>query len=87
MGNEQGILQEYQRNINREGGSQQASDVTVNSTTFTFMRTSAQDSLPLVSTLVISFVGRDLNGVVVHCIDVGASVTAMTTIRLFEVGK
>ena len=87
VSNEQGTPQEYQRNINSQDGSWQTSEVIVNSTTFTFMRTSDQDSLPLVSTLVVSFVGRDLNGVVLYCTDVGASVTSVTTIRLLEVGK
>ena len=87
VGNEQGVPQEYQRNINSQDGSQQTSHVTVNSTTFTFMRNSQRHRLPLVSTLVISIVSRDLNGVVVYCTDVGMSITAATTICLFEVGK
>ena len=83
VGTEQGMLQEYRRNINNEGGSQLASNViTVNSTTFTFMRTSDQGILPLVSTLVINFVSRDLNGVTVYCVDVIASMTASTTVHL-----
>ena len=83
VGTEQGMLQEYRRNINNEDGSQLASNViTVNSTTFTFMRTSDQGILPLVSTLVINFVSRDLNGVTVYCADVSASMSASTTIRL-----
>ena len=85
VGDEQGMLQELRRNINFQDGSQQTSQVTVNSTaTFTFMRTSNQNILPLVSMLVINSVSRDLNGVMVHCVDVNALMTASTTIRLFD---
>ena len=83
VGTEQGMLQEYRRNINNEGGSQLASNmIMVNSTTFTFMRTSDQGILPLVSTLVINFVSRNLNGVIVDCVDVYASMTASTIVHL-----
>ena len=61
--------------------SAQMSEIRVNSTTFTIMRTSAQHSLPLISTLVIDSVSSALNGTVVNCKDVGTSMTASTTIR------
>ena len=76
-------LLEYPRFINTEDESQQISEVTVNSTIFTFMRISARGSLPMISTLVINSVSRNLNGTVVHCTDVGTSTTASTTIHLF----
>ena len=54
----------------------------VNSTTFTFMRSSAQNK-SLVSTLSIS---AGLNGTVVQCIEVRDSVTsASTTINVIDV--
>ena len=81
-GNEQGVPQEYRRNINTQDGSQQMSMINVNSTTFTFMRTSSQGMLPLVSTLVIDSVNRYLNGTEVHCLDLATTTTASTTIRL-----
>ena len=84
MGNDQGAPQEYRRNINSHDGSQQISVIAVNSTSFTFMRTSAQGSSPLISTLVINSVSRDLNGTVVHCLDVGTSMITSTTIHLFD---
>ena len=37
--------------------------------TFTFMRTSAQGDLPLISTLFIDSVSIGLNGTVVNCTD------------------
>ena len=86
MGNEQGMLQEHRRNINSQDGSQQISQVMVNFTTFTFMRTSSRDILPLDSTLVINSVSRDLNGVMVYCVDVNASRSVSTTIHLFDMG-
>ena len=84
MGNDQGAPQEYRRNINSQDGSQQMSVITVNSTTFTSMRTSAQGSSPLISTLVINSVSRDLDGTVVYCQDVGTSLTTSTIIHLFD---
>ena len=86
VGDEQGMLQEHRRNINSQDESQQISQVVVNSTTFTFMRTSSQDILPLGSTLVINSVSRDLNGVMVYCVDVNASRAVSTTIHLFDMG-
>ena len=84
MGNEQGVPQEYLRNINSQDVSEQVSMTELNSTTFTFMRTSSQGMLPLVSTLVIDSVNRYLNGTEVHCLDLVTATTASTIIRLFD---
>ena len=85
MRNEQGRLQEYgPRFINSRDMSSQMSEIRVNSTVFTIMRTSAQGDSPLVSTLVVDSVSNNLNGTVVHCEDVSNSVTASTTIHLFD---
>lgn len=81
MRNEQGRLQEYPRFISHDG-AEQTSNVRVNLTTFTFTRTFA--SSPLISTLLIDSVSSTLNGTVVHCEDVGTSMTASTTIRIFD---
>ena len=67
--------------INAEDKSQQTSDLRVNSTTFTVMRTSAQASSPLISTMVINSASSDLNGTVVNCDNIGASTSASTTIH------
>ena len=68
--------------VRAEDASQQTSSITVNSTTFTTMRTSDQGSLPLISTMIINSVNGYLNGTVVNCDDVGTSesMTASTTI-------
>ena len=85
MRNDQGRLQEYPQFISQDGSQQTHNSViTVNSTTFTFMRTSAQGSSPLVSTLVINSVGSTLNGTTVRCEDAETSTTASSTIRLFN---
>ena len=84
MKNEVGRFQEYPRFISYDG-AEQTSNIRVNSTTFTFMRTSAQgSSSPLISTLLIDSVSSTLNGTVVHCMDVGASMTTSTTIHLYD---
>ena len=45
----------------------------INSTTFTFSRTSAEDSLSLMSRLLISPVSRGLNRTEMKCVDVEKS--------------
>ena len=85
VGNEQGMVQEHQRNINSQDESQQTSQVMVNSATLTFMRTSGQGISPLISTLVIDSVSSALNVTVVYCEDVGASIIASTTVLLFDI--
>ena len=84
MGDEQSI-REYQRIITSQDVSEQVSMILMNSTTFTFMRTSSRGILPLVSTLVIDSVNRYLNGTEVYCDDVATSATASTTIHLFVI--
>ena len=84
VGDEQGVLLNYHRLITSQEISGRVLMLLVNSTTFTFMRTSSQGSLPLVSTLVIDSVNRYLNGTEVHCLDVETFATASTTIHLFE---
>ena len=83
--NDQGRLQQYQRFISQDGTRQtHESVITVNSIIFTFMRTSAQGDSPLISTLVINSVNRDLNATTINCEDAETSMTASTTIRLFD---
>jgi hypothetical protein len=84
VSNEQGVPQEYRRSINSQDASQQVSMIQVNSTSFTFMRTSDQGMLPLISMLVIDSVNRYLNGTKVYCLDVATSTNVSTTIRLFD---
>jgi hypothetical protein len=83
--NSLGKLREYgPAFINSEDESQQISVIRVNATTFTIMRTSARGSSPLVSTMVINPVNRDLNGTVVNCEDIGTSMTATTTLHYVD---
>jgi hypothetical protein len=84
VSNEQGVPQEYRRSITSQDGSRQVSMIEVNSTDFTFMRTSDQGMLPLVSTLAIDSVNRYLNGTEVYCSDVATLATTSTTIYLFD---
>ena len=84
--NDQGIIEEITVNINSGDTSQQMSQRLVNSTTFIFMRSSAQNR-PLVSTLSIDSVSTGLNGTVVHCVEVGGSMaSASTTIQIRNSG-
>ena len=62
---------------------QQAHQITVDSTTFHFSRSSAQDSLPVVSRLLIS---STRNGTVINCTDVVSSDTTSTTVNIVNIG-
>ena len=59
---------------------------TADSLVFNFLRISAYDSMPVISTLVISPVSRRINGTVVNCDNVGASEVSSTTIIVGERG-
>ena len=60
----------------------QVSEQRIGSTTFLYSRSSAENALPLISTLSISPVSEDLNGTVVNCTDVSTSNTASTMINV-----
>jgi hypothetical protein len=68
----------------------QRTSITVNSVTFTFIRTSIQGALPLVSTLSINTVSIGLNGTVVRCTDLTVAdpmLSAGTTIHIVDTGQ
>ena len=66
--------------------SNQVKQRIVNSTTFTFSRTSAQGVSPLITTLSIDSVNTGLNGTVVYCLDVANPMTlASTTIQILDI--
>ena len=67
-----------------EALSSQSVLLQVNSTTFTLIRNSSQNVLPLIVTLSIDSVSIGLNGTVVTCRDTGNSVTASTTIQIID---
>ena len=60
----------------------QVSEQRIGSTTFLYSRNSAENVLPLTSTLSISPVSKDLNGTVVNCTDATTSDTASTMINV-----
>jgi hypothetical protein len=85
----QGTFQMITNNqiINFRDVHQMATEV-VNSITFTFMRTSSQGALPLVSTLSIDSVSIGLNGTIVRCSDVANPfVLASTTILIIDTNQ
>ena len=59
----------------------------IGSATFLYLRSSAENMLPLISTLSISPVSEDLNGTVVNCTDVTAGDTVSTIIINAMIGN
>ena len=80
--NERGMLDEVIGFSNSRDRSQQVMQMMVNSTLFTFMRMSAQNDTPLISTLSIDKVSIDLNGTVVHCMEADSSSMKAVTLSL-----
>ena len=86
--NELGREEEITVSRNSRDDSQPPSDRIINSTTFTFIRTSAHGNLPLISLLSIDSVGIGLNGTVVHCMDVSNPMSsASTTIQIIRINS
>ena len=65
----------------------QVSEQRIGSITFLYSRSSAENVLPLISTLSISSASEDLNGTVVNCIDVTTFDTASTMINIIIIGN
>ena len=84
--NEQGTLEDITTFSNSRDTSQQVTSITVNSTTFTFMRSSARGASPLKSTLSIDSVSIGLNGTVVNCTEEEGSMPASKSIIIHIVG-
>ena len=87
--NEQGTLVEVTDSVQINSlDANQMSQREVKSAAFMFMRISAEDTTPLVSTLSIDSVNISLNGTVVRCSEVGGSMTsASTTIQIIDIGE
>ena len=88
--NEQGILEKITNDvtINSRDPYNQMTPAVVNSATFTFIRSSAQEDSPLISTLSIDSVNIGLNGTIVQCMDVANPMTlASTTIQIVDVSQ
>jgi hypothetical protein len=65
--------------------SNQTMLIEVNSTTFTLIRNSSQNILPLIVTLSINSVIAGLNGTIVSCInEANSSLSASTTIQIID---
>jgi hypothetical protein len=78
-----GLTQTFMPDVTPDGV---APPLTVNSTTFTVSRLSAQDSSPLISRMTINPVSEGLEGVAVSCVDVAASESVTTTIQIVDIG-
>ena len=83
--NEQGTFVEAaSAQINSLDGNQMT-EREVNSSTFTFMRTSAPDTSPLISTVSVDSISIGLNGTVVNCSYIANPTTlASTTIQIID---
>ena len=81
-----GAVMNFMHSNTADGPSGVPPPVTVNSTMFTYSRLSARDRLPLITRLIISSVSEGLNGVEVSCMDLEASESTTTTIRIIGVG-
>ena len=83
--NEQGRLHEITTFSNSRDMNQQLMPMVINDTSFTFMRISARNATPLVSTLAINSTSIGLNGTVVCCRDaINPMTSASTTIKIFD---
>ena len=76
---------EFSRIIQATGSASDAmTQLVVNSIVFSFSRTSAEDSLPVMSRLLITSVSRSLNGTVINCEDLDTSEISSTTVVIRE---
>jgi hypothetical protein len=85
--NEQGMEEEITVSRNSRDRSPPPRERIINSTKFTFSRISAEDDLPLVSTLAVNSTSIGLNGTEVRCIDAsnpGTMTSASTTIKIIN---
>ena len=87
--NEQGTLVEAANSVQINNvDANQMSQRLVDSAIFTYLRTSAQGTSPLISTLSIDSVNIGLNGTVVLCAGVGnPMISASTTIQIINIGQ
>ena len=87
--NDQGTLEEPTTSVQINSlDDNQITQRIVNSSIFTFTRTSTQRILPLVSTLSIDSVSIGLNGTVVNCSNVSnPMISASTTIQIVDISQ
>ena len=87
--NEEGRDEDHTMFITASAPSPQPPPITVNFTTFTLRRISAQGASPLVSSLSFDSVSIGLNGTVANCMDPTSSITPSsesTTILIIDIG-
>ena len=86
---EQGTLAEVTNSVIIDGrDNNQMKQGVVNSTTFTFTRSSASRASPLNSTVSIDSVSIGLNGTVVRCTDVANPITsASTMVKIVDISQ
>ena len=86
---QQGIMEEIANSVNIDArDANQMKQILVHSAIFTFMRTSAQFTSPLIPTLSFDSINIGLNGTLVHCTDVGnLTISASTTIQIIDISK
>ena len=88
--NEHGILEEITNSVQiNSRDPYQMSQRVVKFATFTFMRNSAEDTTPLISTLSIDSVNISLNGTIVRCSDIVANpmISVSTAIYITDTSK
>ena len=86
--NEQGTLVEVTNSVLiTASDANQMKEREVNSVTFTFIRISAEDTTPLVSTLSIDSVNVGLNKTEVRCSEVGGTMTTTSTIQIIDISS
>ena len=71
---------EFSQTISSTSGT--LSRLEVNSTIFKFLRTSAENSLPVMSKLVISPVSNGLNGTMINCENLDTAEVSSTTVAV-----
>ena len=83
--NDQGTLLEVTSAQINSRDDNQMTKISVNSATFTFLRSSVEDTTPLISTLSIDSVNIGLNGTVVNCLNIANPIaSASTTIHVID---
>ena len=76
---------EFSRIMLATGSASDAmTQLVINSIVFSFSRTSAEDSLPVMSRLLITSVSISLNGTVINCEDLGTSEVSSSTVVVRE---
>ena len=74
----------FTRTLSSFGTSPEASPLTINSSTFRFLRTSDEGRVPLMSTLLINPVNRMLNGTILTCMKVSTSDSSATIVQILS---